>query len=162
VFSDPSTRTDFGAWGGVISFDTATSWNFSVGSGPAGSEFDFLSVAIHELAHLLGFGTADSWDNLVTGGEFTGATATALNGGSSPLTNPAADHYAAGTMFGGDEAAMTPSITIGTRKLFTELDFAGLDDIGWQVTPVPEPTSLLAAAGPIIFVAAWVRRRRKG
>lgn len=28
---------------------------------------------------------------------------------------------------------MDPSLTFGTRKLFTDLDFAGLTDVGWQV-----------------------------
>jgi hypothetical protein len=35
------------------------------------------------------------------------------------------------------EAAMDPSITVGTRKLFTDLDYAGLADVGWETAAVP-------------------------
>jgi hypothetical protein len=46
-------------------------------------------------------------------------------------------HWADGTLSGGREAAMDPSVTLGTRKTYTPLDFAGLADIGWTLLPPP-------------------------
>jgi len=159
VFSAGSTQTDFGLWGGTITFDSATNWHFGLNA-PASGQFDFLSVALHELGHVLGFGTAPSWDNLITGTTYNGSVANALAGG--PLTTTAdKGHWAEGTTYLGQEAAMDPTIMIGMRKEFTELDFAGLDDLGWQVVPVPEPASII---GVVIGVAgAWggVRRLRR-
>jgi hypothetical protein len=132
--------TDFGPWGGAISFNdqSAYTWYFGVQTGPPTGQVDFLSVTMHELAHVLGFGTSDSWDAKVSGTTFVGPASVASYGTAVPLDSVAA-HWAEGTkgLLNGvlREAAMDPSIMIGTRKLFTELDFAGLADIGWQVAP---------------------------
>lgn len=141
-----STPTDFGPWGGAITFDTVgTNWNFSLAA-PSAGQADFLSVAEHELGHLLGIGTATSWDNKITGTTFTGAASRAANGGTNPSVTGDGGHWASGTTYLGQPVAMSPSITLGTRKEFTELDYAGLADIGWQVSPVPEPASILGLA----------------
>jgi len=138
------TPTDFGRWGGSIAFDSSPSypWYFGASAGGLGAgQADFLSVATHELAHVLGFGTADSWDADHSGAVFTGAASVAENGGNVPLSTDTA-HWGSGvkSTAGGalQDAAMTPSITIGTRKVFTDLDYAGLVDVGWErpVTPV--------------------------
>jgi hypothetical protein len=42
-------------------------------------------------------------------------------------------HWRSGTFSRGQEAAMDPGLTIGTRKLLTPLDFAGLADLGWEI-----------------------------
>ena len=164
-----SGTTDFGPWGGAISFDNATQWYFDqdiTTKEPFGVMNDFYSVSIHELAHLLGFGTSDSWDNLISAGTFTGTASMAENGGVAvPLAGTG--HWANGTQsevlspspINPQEAAMDPSITVGTRKYFKELDFAGLDDIGWQV--IPEPGSTLLIASGIVFVAGMRRRREE-
>jgi hypothetical protein len=150
-------ETDFGPWGGSITFNSSVTWNFSVSTGPTSGQNDFLSVAKHELAHVLGFGTAESFDTLIVGTSFTGPVSTALNGGVNPTVTGDGGHWVQGTTYLGQEAMMTPAITTGTRKEFTELDFAGLDDLGWQVTPIPEPTWALALAVPAV---ALLRRRR--
>ena len=54
---------------------------------------------------------------------------------------------------------MSPAIYNGQRKYFTALDFAAMQDIGWQVTAVPEADTwamLLAGLGLVGFAA---RRR---
>jgi autotransporter-associated beta strand protein len=134
--------TDFGPWGGSVAFDdeTDTSWYFGLdpdGIGPG--QYDFLSVAIHELGHVLGVGTADSWDAAWDWDDFFyGDAAMAEYGGSVPL-HWDYTHWAEGTMSqvhgAAQEACMAPYIGAGERHLFTDLDFAGLADIGWDVTP---------------------------
>ena len=43
-------------------------------------------------------------------------------------------------MDGGVETGMDPSLDVGTRKLFTPLDFAAFDDIGWELLPEAQGT----------------------
>jgi hypothetical protein len=159
-------ETDFGPWGGSIAFDTnpANPWNFGLG-GPVTGQNDFLSVALHELGHVLGVGLADSWLTRVTGGVFTGPASVAAFGGNVPV-QAGGGHWANNTMstFMGmpQEAAMDPDLTVGTRKEFTVLDFAGLTDIGWQVAPtaVPEPSVFLLTSFGMGAVGFWQYRRR--
>lgn len=134
--------TDFGPWGGTLVFDNVgTQWHYSAStSGLAANEVDFLSVAQHELGHLLGMGTSDSWWRWVVGGAFTGPKSQAaydLNG--NPPLSPDRSHWANGTQDGGQETAMDPSLVNGTRKLFTGLDYAALFDIGWNITSPASP-----------------------
>jgi hypothetical protein len=153
----PNTQTDFGRWGGAITFDTVgPNWHFDHNTGPSTGQDDFLSVALHELGHLLGFGTAPSWNNLISGSLFTGPVSTSLFGSNPPVTT---GHWASGTMYQGQEVAMDPDILVGTRKTFTELDFAGLDDLGWQVSPVPEPATVLGVAALGLAGVCGLRRR---
>ena len=155
-----ATPTDFGPWGGAITFDLDTDWYF--GSGSLAGKDDFLSVATHEMGHLLGIGTADSWLAFVSGGNFTGPRSTAANGGIQAGLS-GSGHWADNTMstiFGtntAQEAAMSPSITTGTQKYFTTLDFAGLQDIGWTV--VPEPSGMALLAGGLLALTGFSRRR---
>jgi hypothetical protein len=136
-----SPATDFGPWGGSLSFDNTVTWN-SDGGAPAAGENDLLSVAIHELAHLLGYGTADSWNNLVSGNNFTGDNSVDVynNFLTSATSVPLADnaHWAnnLNSLSGIPEPALDPSLTVGTRKLLTDLDYAGLADIGWDTSAV--------------------------
>ena len=130
--------SDFGPWGGAITFDTspASPWHFGTStSGLAGSN-DFYSVAAHEVAHLFGFGTSEAWNDQTTGGTFTGAAADALYdvNGDVPVA-PDDAHFAEGVRDEGREVAMDPQITVGTRRLLTPLDYAALDDIGWSMPP---------------------------
>ena len=126
-------QTDFSPWGGSISFDLDANWYFGTSEAGLGSgRQDFLSVATHELGHLLGIGTADSWDRYVSGESFVGPNARAVHGGNVPLSGDA--HFREGLRDGGQEVALDPSLLDGTRKLLTQLDFAALADIGWEVT----------------------------
>ena len=128
--------TDFGPWGGSITFDTLTNWHFGeTTAGLDNGEDDFFSIAQHELGHLMGIGTSGSWSDAIQAGNFTGAASVASFGGNVPLDGGLA-HWNSGTMSNGESAGMNPSLTTGTRALFTELDFAALDDIGWDLLQV--------------------------
>ncbi len=143
---DPNgtTDTDFAPWGGAITFDNdaSTTWYFDndTTTDEAFTGADFYSVALHEIGHVLGIGTANSWNNKIdANGQFTGAASVAANGGNTVATTADGGHWASGTqsVIAGtntpQETAMDPTITLNTRKRFTELDVAGLQDIGWEI-----------------------------
>jgi len=165
ALGDPSTRTDFGPWGGTIAFDTdaATNWYFDTDLSTSDDvvDNDFYSVALHELGHLLGLGLAPSWNNLISGSDFTGAASSNLFGGNVPLAD--AGHWKDGTtgLVNGvsQEAAMDPSIRQGTRKEFTDLDLAGLNDVGWEVTVVPVPAAVWLFGSALMGLVVTARRR---
>jgi hypothetical protein len=155
---------DFAPWGGSISFGSTAAWYFdpdpsSVESFPGLN--DFHSVALHELGHVLGFGLADSWQNKVSGNSFVGAHAMAAYGGSAvPLSGDSA-HWQEGiqSLYLNDtqETLMDPSLLVGSRKYFTNLDLAALADIGWEVVPVPLPPAALLFLSGVAVLA--IRRR---
>jgi hypothetical protein len=104
---------------------------------------DFLTVAEHELGHLLGFGTAPSWENRVVGSSFLGLAAQAEHAGAIPTDapNPNAGHWQDSTMDNGTRCTMDPTLPAGVRATFTQLDFAGLADLGWQVAGLGVPVN---------------------
>jgi hypothetical protein len=136
----------------VVSFDTSpqANWHFNHTTPPLGNTIDFYSVAVHELAHALGFGSIDPdpqsvspWEAQISGGFFQGANARAQkNGNPVPLSADLA-HWANGTtsvVYGSSTtqtAAMVPNIQNGARLRFAELDAAAMKDIGWEVIPLP-------------------------
>lgn len=137
---------DFGRWGGTLTFDTTTNWNYDHTVLPASGQSDLYSVALHEIVHAAGFGTysqnsVSEWQANLTPDQrsFNGPNATALYGGVVPL-NPDADHFQEGlqsTVFGGtamQETLMDPTITNSTRKVLTSLDAAAMRDLGWEIT----------------------------
>jgi len=136
-------QTAFAPWGGSVEFDISLSdWYF--GADPAGilpTQIDFLTVAEHEIAHVLGFGTANSWTNHVSGSFFVGLNAEVEFGGSVPTdaAGSAAQHWADGTTDKGKHCTMDPVVNSGERDGFTALDFAGLQDLGWSFLPPPQP-----------------------
>lgn len=143
-------KTDFGPWGGAMSFNSASNWYLdqNANTDESFSGFDLYSVAVHELAHVLGFGTARSFNNLISGGVFTGSAVNALAGHNPSMTSDG--HWESGLTYLGQEVAMDPAIAAGQRKQFTELDFAAMKDMGWQVSPIPEAESwamMLAGLG---------------
>ena len=132
--------TDYATWGGTITFDTRANWFFgATTSGLTGSQTDFLSVAEHEIGHVLGIGDlpfgvgATAWSRLSAAGRFLGPASEAAFGGAPVPLDASGAHWAGGIASAGQEPAMSPVLIDGTRKLFTPLDFAGLSDIGWLV-----------------------------
>lgn len=126
--------TDFSPWGGQMTFNSTANWFFgSTTAGLAGTgKTDFLTVATHELGHMFGFGTSDVFTSKVSGNNFTGANAVAAYdfGGNVPLS-PDKGHWAQTVTDAGMEAILTPAVSANTRKTATDLDFAGIKDLGW-------------------------------
>ena len=123
-------------------------WHFDHTTAVASGKDDFYTVALHEVLHAIGFGVSQSWDDNVSGSNWTGSEAIAANGGSGAGIIDGG-HLATGVMStrladGTAQApVMTSTLTTGTRKTLTTLDVAILRDIGFSTVAVPEPSSLL-------------------
>jgi hypothetical protein len=143
-----SPIVDSAPWGGSIAFDTTTSdgaprpWHFDPQTAPSFPANDFVSVASHELAHLLGFGASvsPSFQAKVMGGRFAGPTTSAVFGGSV-LLHSDGDHWATSVAsppftVNPPPAAMGPLLFPGERLALTPLDYAALADVGWDVPQV--------------------------
>jgi hypothetical protein len=131
------TGSNFEPWIGSVGFDAGTKWFFDQTLNTAddvpGDAFDFYSVALHELAHVLGFGTAKAFDNLVSGSNFIGDRAKAANGGNPIPLEPAPDlgHIEVGYRINGVEPLMLAASGSGVRNFATPIDIAALADIGY-------------------------------
>ena len=156
---------------GSISF--STTFNFAYDTDITTKESfpgqaDFFSVAIHELGHVLGIGTNDSWNALAVGAgnTFLGGASTAANGGIAPTLTSDHGHWASGTfstVFGTNtvqDTSMSPTISFDQRKFFTTLDVAGLKDIGFTTIAVPEPAHYTLVFGVAGLGWCLYRRRR--
>ncbi|MDB5326163.1 MAG: Calx-beta protein [Phycisphaerales bacterium] len=129
-------RTDFAPKTGSIAFDNATNWFFGITTAGLGTtQSDFYSVAAHELGHVLGIGAgSETWPAYASGGYFNGPASVAAYGSKVPLMADGV-HFKEGIQSGGQEVALDPTLTRGTRKLYTPLDYAALDDVGYEIKP---------------------------
>ncbi len=122
---------------GSISFDNDTDWYFGIEAGGIQSgEVDFISVAVHEITHVLGFGitrtdVTTSWQRAIAGGVFTGpSTAAVYNGNGSPAVE--SNHWDV-AVEANHPVLMGSDISTGVRQLLSPLDFAAMDDLGWEL-----------------------------
>lgn len=142
-----STANDYAPWGGTISFDTTSPngsprlWHFDVRTQPKSAAYDFLAVAMHELSHLMGFGfnASTSFQNKVLDGFFIGPAVIGLQGGATELF-AGGDHWADSVtskpfVVDAPRPALNRFVFPGERNTLTPLDYAALDDIGWDVPP---------------------------
>jgi Ca2+-binding RTX toxin-like protein len=130
-FRDTGVVTDFEPWAGTISFNPSNSinWNFDL-ENTNSSTVDFISVALHEIGHILGIGVAPIFDALAEGGTFKGVNALAVNNGSAiPLENDLS-HVAEG--FAGNSVLLDPLLN-ENRNLPSDFDLAILADLGYEI-----------------------------
>ena len=129
-----SPATDVGPWGGSIAFDTTQNWYFGANAlGLQSNQLDFVSVATHELMHVMGFGTTSVWDSKIVNSTFVGANAVAVFGSAVPMAD--SDHFSNSLMIDSRRPTMVQIFNSGERLLPSRLDLAGLKDIGWQLIP---------------------------
>ena len=157
-----ANHTDFAPWGGSIAFDVDSTWNFSQSQNLPGTEF--IAVALHEMGHVLGIGTADPWSNQISGNVFSGS-AVFDSYESAPPVDSGGGHFAdpSGTTLSSPEfgafgvphgvsqpVLMRPVLTDNgvTFVIASDLDLAALVDIGWEV--VPKPVLKANALGPAV------------
>lgn len=124
---------DFQPWAGSITFNPSYDWYFDPTpddppSAP-GNAFDFVSSATHEIGHVLGFGTSPAWATHVQGNTFAGPLAVAKFGGPVPIDG---DHIAKDTSFQRTRPVMIPSLRPQIRDSPTGLDYAMLQDLGFE------------------------------
>jgi hypothetical protein len=137
--------TDVAPWGGWISFNPDWPWYFGVSSeGLPVEYYDFVTVAAHELMHVVGIGRDEfghltpSYGSQIDGDRFTGRESILTGSPSNPdlLLAPEKTHWISGTesyVAGSRQPAlMLGSLPAGKRMRPTELDRAVLRDIGWE------------------------------
>ncbi len=130
---------DFEPWLGSLTFNRDANWFFD--TTPATSndipfnQSDFLSTAVHELGHILGFSDQiNAFAQYLVSNSFVGPNALAQNGGQPILLEDDHSHILDGYEFGGSgETVMDPVSVTGRRQLPTLLDLAILDDIGYEI-----------------------------
>ena len=142
-------------------------WHFDAYSEVEAGKMDFYSVALHEILHVMGIGTSQTWQDLAASDQWLGTEAS-LAAGTSALIDGDGVHALGGLMSTRvsdgvlQEALISPSLTPGVRKELTELDQALLLDLGYEINfqsgavsdlKIPEPSSLLMlAVGSLVFL----------
>ena len=113
-------------------------------------QYDFLSTAVHEMGHVLGFGSSPAFKNQIVSQGFNGVASRSLYGGQAIPLAPDLSHIKEGfALFPSSEDLMDPSSLYGTRKLPSTLDTAILRDIGYQIA-IPDSTLKDKLTTPII------------
>lgn len=148
VSGPKGVANDYATWGGAIAFNSAVDWHLNAATGPPEETNDLYSVALQELARILGFGRHEiiqneytAWANQVTDNTFTGPAAVAEFDAPVPLGEGASQwvNDIPSVIYGtstSQNAALDDGIEIGTRERLTNLDVAALVDIGWQIEEV--------------------------
>ncbi len=140
-------------------------WHYDTETPVATGKTDLYSVALHEILHVIGLGTSQTWDELASGSQWLGSEAAAI-AGSSSIIDSSGSHVQSGLMSARvrdgmpQESVISPTITPGVRKELTELDLAFLTDVGYSVAnPVPEPSSAAFLLAPALAVLGMRRRQ---
>jgi hypothetical protein len=128
---------DFEPWAGSISFKASSNFFFDPTPASAGDippeAFDFISTAVHELGHVLGFASCAAFTALISGTSFIGPAAQASYGGPVPLMSDLG-HFQDHLQSDGVDTLMDPGISNGVRLVPTQLDRAVFADLGYELS----------------------------
>lgn len=144
---------DTGVWGGALWFDVANQqglprvWNFEEDVSQL-AEQDFFTEAQIGIGLVLGFTTANAYENLVDVGTdtFLGSEASALHGGPVPLA-PEFHFFSKGLESTSITTGLPQDVLFqqfkapGERRSLTLLDVAALRDIGWEIDELHPPVA---------------------
>ena len=121
--------TDFEPWVGTIAFNSSANWDFSLGETDSNRR-DFISVALHEIGHVLGIGIAPNFNALVQENQFQGVNAMAVNNGESIPLDDTAGHVSED--FSNNQVLLDPTLN-EDRTLPSNIDLALLADLGYEI-----------------------------
>ena len=128
---------NFDSVGGAIAFDTFEDWYFDpdpMTIEDMGPRTDFFSEAVSMIAAILGFNKgAAAFAARTEGRRFVGTAATRLFGDEVPLAF-SQNNFPDSLTWEGQQVAMAFNLNLNTRRYFTALDFAVLEDIGYKET----------------------------
>ena len=142
--------TDFEPWVGTIAFNSTANWDFSLGAIDPNKK-DFISVALHEIGHILGIGIAPNFDALVQENQFQGVNSLAVNNGQPIPLDATAGHVSED--FSNNQVLLDPTLNEG-RTLPGNIDLALLADIGYEIAGFTQQGSTFNIAtdlGEVIF-----------
>jgi hypothetical protein len=179
--------SDVSTWGGQIQFDSTKSWYADTDASTVESfagQYDLYSATLKGLLSVFGADqNNDGWANKLSGqGAFNGAKAKAeynvVNSRGILQAIPTDDDAGNLRMRPGIQGKLadgtlqtlvfSSGLAMGERRYMTELDYAMLDDMGWDVSgftempvtpPVPEPQAWLLLAAGLGLIAHRARAR---
>lgn len=131
--------SNFEPWTGHISFNSTINWFIDPtpqthNDIPPG-QVDLMTVATHELGHILGIGSSQAFNQWISGQSFIGPNALVITEGLGvPLAADLShiqDHFLPNGIAG--ESLLDPMMPSGVRQMPTLLDLALLQDIGYQI-----------------------------
>lgn len=151
VYNARLNGSKFQPFVGTLSFNSTLNWFFDSTPNtsndiPNGS-LDFLSVALHEIGHILGIGGATIFQTLGAGGAFNGLNAKNVNGGNPIPLEADLGHIKDGFLSDGQPVLMDPTYP-NTRIAPTRADLALLADIGYRIPNFQPQGSLLPISTP--------------
>jgi hypothetical protein len=146
-----NTGTRFASFGGAVAFDSDVAWHFDTDTATKEDfvgQYDFYTIAMHEIGHLLGFNTGSAaFNRLSLGGQFSGQRTVALFGSQPQMGT--GGHWADGMTFQDAGLVMRPLTPRNQRVEINPLEVTLLQDLGYvgvgRVQVVLGPAAALSA-----------------
>lgn len=130
-FRGAGPTTDFEPWAGWLALNPNAFWHVDHTAEVTPGAHDLLTHVVHQLAHILGFGTSPTFLSIGAGAQFDGPNALVVNDGQPIPLGLSLGHVVEG--FAGSRILMDPNIPRGERLEPTPIDLALLSDIGYEI-----------------------------